>query len=299
MGTQQNLVKIERNERFFKNSLWVAATAVCLVLVGVFVTLFGQSFLSLTTFGSSFLVTGVWDPVREVFGAWSFLVGTLLTSVLALLISLPFSFALAICLGHYVKEGFVASVLNSTIDLLAGIPSVIYGFWGLFVLVPLVRQFELWIGVTSSGVGIFTASLVLAVMIIPYSATMSREVIGLVPDDLKEAALSLGATPYEVVKTVVIPYSKSGIFAGVLMSFGRAISETMAVTMLIGNVNKTPLSIFRPANTLASVIANEFAETSAPLHLSSLIELALVLFFVTALFSLAGRFIIKKWVVPV
>jgi phosphate transport system permease protein len=187
--------------------------------------------------------------------------------------------------------------LNSTLDLLAGIPSVIYGFWGLMVLVPMVRQVEVSLGVVPHGVGIFSASIILALMIVPYSASISREVISLVPHDLKEAALSLGATKFEVITKVILPYARSGIFAGILMSFGRAVSETMAVTMLIGNANKLPSSIFSPANTLASVIANEFAEASEALYLSSLIELALILFFVTAIFSFVGRLIIKKLMV--
>ena len=183
------------------------------------------------------------------------------------------------------KKGPLPTLLSSTIDLLAGIPSVIYGFWGMMVLVPIIRNIQNAIGVTPNGVGILTSSIILAIMIIPYSASISKEVLSLVPTDIKEAALSLGATQTEVIKKIMLPYVRSGIFAGLLMSFGRAISETMAVTMLIGNSNKIPNSIFSPANTLASVIANEFAEASEALYLSSLIELALILFFITALFS--------------
>ncbi len=192
----------------------------------------------------------------------------MVTSVLALIISIPFSFAIAIFVGEYLKEGAFRSVLNSMIDLLAGIPSIIYGFWGLFVLVPIIRDIEQSLGVLAHGVGIFSSAIVLALMIIPYSASISREVIALVPKDVKEAALALGASPYEVILKVIVPYAKSGIFAGGLMSFGRAISETMAVTMLIGNSNKIPTSIFSPANTLASVLANEFAEASEAIPLA-------------------------------
>jgi phosphate transport system permease protein len=221
----------------------------------------------------------------------------LITSILALLISLPFSFALALFLGEYFQKGKMASLLRSVLDLLSGIPSVIYGFWGLFVLVPIVRQIQLVLGVPALGVGVLTAALILALMIIPYSASISREVIALVPQELKEAALSLGATRFEMVRSIIIPYAKSGMFAGVLMSFGRAISETMAVTMLIGNSNKIPTSIFSAANTMSSVIANEFAEATQALYLSSLVELALILFVITAIFGLIGRIVIKKWVV--
>jgi phosphate transport system permease protein len=293
----KSLRSVELKESVFKKLLAFSGLVVIVLLMALFLTLLTKSLLSIDKFGFSFLVNSTWDPVRESYGAAPFLLGTMITSVLALLISLPFSFALSIYVGQYLKEGLVSSVLNSTLDLLAGIPSVIYGFWGLFVLVPIIRNIEVSLGVFPYGVGILSSSLILALMIIPYSASISREVISLVPNDLKEAALSLGATPFEVVTKVILPYAKSGIFAGILMSFGRAISETMAVTMLIGNSNKIPSSIFSPANTLASVIANEFAEASEAEYLSSLIELALVLFFVTAIFSFVGRIIIKKWMV--
>lgn len=296
MRAQNSLRVTEAKDLIFKKALNLCGLVVIAIVLGIFLTLLSKAALSIEHTGFSFLYQTVWDPVREHYGALPFFVGTMITSVLALLISLPFSFALAIFLGQYVKEGIWSSIFNTALDLLAGIPSIIYGFWGLFVLVPIVRDFENYIGVLPNGVGILSASVVLAVMIIPYSASISREVISLVPDDIREAAMSLGATPFECVTKVILPYTRSGIFAGILMSFGRAISETMAVTMLIGNSNKIPTSIFSPANTLASIIANEFAEASEELYLSSLIELALVLFFVTAVFSLIGRLIIKKWV---
>jgi len=180
------------------------------------------------------------------------------------------------------------------IELLAGVPSVIYGFCGLFLLAPLVRILEMKLGVTPYGVGIFTASVVLSIMIIPYSALIGREVISLVPTDLKEAALSLGATRFEIIRKVVLPYAGSGIVAGILLSLGRALGETMAVTMVIGNSNFIPKSIFSPANTLASVIANEFTEATGSLYLASLIELGLVLFIVTTIINLIGKLVIRR-----
>ncbi|MBT5954784.1 phosphate ABC transporter permease subunit PstC [bacterium] len=296
MGAQNFIRLTEAKDLIFKKVLGLCGLIVIGLVLGIFLTLLSKAALSMEHTGLAFLYQTVWDPVREHFGALPFFVGTMITSILALSISIPFSFALAIFLGEYVKDGPWSSVFNTALDLLAGIPSIIYGFWGLFVLVPIVRSFESAMGVLPHGVGIFSSAIVLAVMIIPYSASISREVISLVPEDIKEAALSLGATPFECITKVIFPYAKSGIFAGVLMSFGRAISETMAVTMLIGNSNKIPTSIFSPANTLASIIANEFAEASEELYLSSLVELALVLFFVTAAFSLIGRIIIKKWV---
>ena len=186
------------------------------------------------------------------------------------------------------------AIVKSAVELLAGIPSVIYGFWGLYLLVPIIRDLEMKFGILPYGVGIFTASVVLAIMIVPYAASIGREAIQLVPQDLKESAYSLGATRFEVVRIIIIPYARSGIAAGILLAFGRAFGETMAVTMVIGNSNFIPKSIFAPANTIASVIANEFTEAVGKLYLSSLIEIGLVLFIVSALITIVGRYIIKR-----
>jgi phosphate transport system permease protein len=286
-------------ETAFTRGLFIVAVFVVLLLAAVFITLLIGSRESLSSIGLGFLYGKTWDPVSSEFGALPFLVGTLLTSFLALAISLPFSVAIAIFLGEYFREGAISAFLRSAIDLLAGIPSVIYGFWGLFVLVPLVRSFQLQIGVPPFGVGVFTSSLVLAIMIVPYSAALGREVIQLVPSDLKEAALSMGATRAEVIWKVILPYARSGIFAGVLLSLGRALGETMAVTMVIGNSNFIPKGIFSPANTMASLIANEFAEATEPLYVSSLVEIGLLLFVVTTVVNIVGRQVIKKTTVEV
>ena len=180
------------------------------------------------------------------------------------------------------------------VELIAGIPSVIFGFFGIFVLVPVVRTLEIKLGVEPYGVGIFTSSLILSFMIIPFSASIGREVISMVPSDIKEAAYSLGATKYEVIKNVIIPYAKSGIFAGILLALGRALGETMAVTMVIGNSNFLPKNIFAPSNTMASVIANEFTEATGNLYLSSLIEIGVLLFIVTTIINIVGKIIIRK-----
>lgn len=299
MPSHKPLAPIEVRSYLFKKILLLSGIASVLFLVGMFITLVMQSSLAIQHMGASFIFGSIWDPVKDIYGALPFFLGTLISATLALLISIPFAFSLSIFLGEYLKEGILKTVLNSTLDVLAGIPSVIYGFWGLFVMTPVIRNFETAIGVTPHGVGILSASLILALMIIPYSASISREVIALVPQDLKEATFSLGSTRFELISKVILPYAKSGMFAGFLMSFGRAISETMAVTMLIGNSNKIPSSIFSPANTLASVIANEFAEASEALYLSSLMQLALVLFIITTVFGFVGRWVIKRWVVPV
>jgi phosphate transport system permease protein len=270
------------------------AIVIVAVLVLIFLTLLVESIPAIRKLGAGFLYGTTWNPVSGELGALPFLVGTVLTSFLALAISLPFSLAISIYLGEYYREGVVSSLLRSAIDLLAGIPSVIYGFWGLFVLVPIVRWLQMKIGVAPYGVGIFTSAVVLAVMIIPYSAALGREVIQLVPGDLKEAALSMGATRFEVIRRVILPYARSGILAGILLSLGRALGETMAVTMVIGNSNFLPTSIFSPANTMASVIANEFAEADSELYLSGLIEIGLLLFAVTLVVNIIGRQVIKR-----
>jgi phosphate transport system permease protein len=291
---KQPVKGIARSESAFRRVLIISAVCILALLAGILLTLVIGSRDSLERFGLGFLYGKTWDPVSGEFSSLPFLVGTLLTSFLALAISLPFSLSISVFLGEYFREGPISSFLKSAIDLLAGIPSVIYGFWGLFVLVPVIRAFQMKIGVPPFGVGVFTSSVVLAVMIIPYSAALGREVIQLVPSDLKEAALSMGATRAEVIWKVILPYARSGIFAGVLLALGRALGETMAVTMVIGNSNYIPMSIFSPANTMASVIANEFAEATQAVYVSSLVQIGLLLFVVTTIVNIAGRQIIKK-----
>lgn len=264
------------------------------LVVGILITLLLGAFPSIQALRFGFLYGKIWDPVHNVFGALPFLVGTLLTSFVALLISIPFSIAIAIFLGEYFPKGWISNFLKGTIELIAAVPSVIFGFWGFFVLVPIIRTFQVKIGIMPNGVGIFAAALVLAIMIIPYAASLGTSIIKMVPSDLKEGAYALGATRWEVLKNVILPYSKSGLFAGILLSLGRAVGETMAVTMVIGNANILPDNIFSPGNTMASVIANQFTEADNPLYLSALIEMGLFLFLVTFLINLIGKRIIKK-----
>jgi len=282
-------------EGFFRTTLFSIALLMIVLVLGVFVTLVVQSVPSLKSLGAKYLWDQTWDPVNNVYGALPFLLGTLLTSFIALVISIPFSFAIAVFLGEYNPQGWLSNFLKSTVELIAAVPSVIYGFWGLLVLVPIVRDFETKFDILPYGIGIFTSSLILAIMIIPYAASMGREMIKMVPSSLKEGAYSLGATRFEVIKMIVIPYTKSGLFAGILLSLGRALGETMAVTMVIGNTSLMPTSIFAPGNTMASVIANEFTEADHTLYLSALIELALVLFVVTVIINMIGKRIIKSY----
>lgn len=282
-------------EQVFKRTLVLMGIIMIVLVVGIFLTLVVQSLPSIKAIGIKYLWTKTWDPVQDIYGAFPFLLGTLLTSFLALAISIPFSMAIAIYLGEYYPKGWLSNFLKNTVELIAAVPSVIYGFWGLAVLVPIVRSFETKIGVEPVGVGIFSASLILSIMIIPYAASLGRSMIQMVPSPLKEAAFSLGATRWEVIKSVVLPYTRSGLFAGILLSLGRALGETMAVTMIIGNTSLIPKNIFAPGNTMASVIANEFTEADKPVYLSALIELGLVLFVVTIVINLIGKKVISRY----
>lgn len=286
---------INLKEKAFKKSLTLSAIIAVIVLIAIFFTLLINSFPSIKALGAGFFYDKTWDPVADEYGALPFLIGTLLTSFLALIISTPFSIAVAIFLGEYYKKGIVAETFKNVIDLLAGIPSVIYGFWGLFVLVPLVRIIEMKLNIPPYGVGIFTSSIILAIMILPFSVSLSRQVISMVPGHLKEAAYSLGATRFEVITKIIIPYTKSGLFAGLLLALGRALGETMAVTMLIGNTHSIPTGIFSPGNTMASVIANEFSEATGKIYTSALIEMGLFLFVVATVINIIGKQIIKRF----
>jgi phosphate transport system permease protein len=278
----------------FGKLLVLTGLAVSVLLAAIFLSLLLFSRPALLANGLRFLTGTEWNPVTGRFQALAFVLGTLLTSFIALAIASVFSFALAILLGYYFRAGALASVMRTAIELLAGIPSVVYGFIGLFFLVPVVRALQLALGVAPYGVGILTASILLAFMILPYSASIGREVVGLVPEDLKEAALSLGATPSEVVRKVSLPYARSGILGGVLLALGRALGETMAVTMVIGNSSQLTLNVLSPGNTMPSLIANEFSEATGQVYLSSLIEIALLLFLVSTAINILGKLIIKR-----
>jgi phosphate transport system permease protein len=281
-------------DKIFNIVLGFSALVLVLIGVGFFISLFNASIESIKKFGLSFFVRDIWDPVQEEFGALPFIYGTLLTSFIALMISLPFSLAISIVLGEYFRKGLFAEILRYLTELIAGIPSVVLGLLGLFFVVPLVRELEIKIGVAPYGVGIFTASLILAFMIMPYSASIGKDAMRLVPDEVKEAAYALGATRWDVIKKVMIPYARSGIIAGVILSLGRALGETMAVTMVIGNYHGIPENIFSPGNTIASIIANEFTEATGEVYLSSLMYLGMTLFIVTTVVNIIGRLILKK-----
>lgn len=211
-----------------------------------------------------------------------------MTTLTALVICIPFSLPVALFVGEYFRNTKIASVLSTVIDLLAGIPSIIYGLWGFFTLRPLIMALH----ISPQGSGVLTASLVLAIMIVPYAASLSAEFIKMVPGNLKESAYSLGATRAEVIRKVVFPVAGSGIFSSFVLAIGRALGETMTVTMLIGNTNDIPDSITSTGNSMASIIANQFGEAT-DLRLSSLIAIGLVLFLITAIINLIGKMMIK------
>ncbi len=254
-------------------------------------------------FGFGFLTSTSWDPVREQFGALPFIVGTLLTSFGALLLAVPLAVGSALFVSEYAPS-YLAEPVAYLTELLAAIPSVVYGFWGIFVLAPVVRQVQLaifldprlrdigWLRGAPTGLGLFTAILILTVMIIPFTASVARDVLRLVPQDQREAAYALGATRWEVMRDAVLPYARGGILGGVLLSLGRALGETMAVTMVIGNRTAIATGLFGQTATMSSVIANEFNEAAPGLHLSSLILVGLLLFLITIVVNLVARILI-------
>lgn len=288
-------LRAARGDHIFKIVVYVSSIFVILMVVAIAITLFVESYPILKSNGIGLITGKVWDPVGEKYSVLPFVVGTLVTSFLSLLISIPFSVSVSIFLGEYISGKKYSRIVKSAVNLIAGVPSIIYGFWGLVVLVPAVRALEEVIGVDPVGIGIFTASLILSVMIVPYTTSIGQEVIRLVPQDIKEAAYAMGATRFELIRHIILPYVRSGIFAGILLSFGRAFGETMAVTMVIGNANYIPRSIFAPGNTMASVIANEFTEATSELHLSALVSLGLVLLVISFITGAAGRYFIKNF----
>lgn len=252
-----------------------------------------DAFPAFKTFGFfKFTFSTEWNPTEgnERYGALPFITGTILTSFLALFICIPLAFSTSLFIAEYHNKTKIASILRTLVDLLAGIPSIVYGLWGFYAIRPLIAQ----LGYSDNGYGIFTSGVVLAIMIIPYATSLSNEIIGMVPVELKEAAYSLGATRLEVITSVIVPGARSGLMAGYILALGRALGETMAVTMLIGNANVIPHSLFGAGNTMASVIANQFGEAEG-LKLSSLIAIGLLLFAVTAIVNWIGKFIIRRF----
>lgn len=295
-------------DAIFKNLTRLAALGVLSLLVAILISLVIGSQVTLAKYGVSFLFSDEWDPVNSEYGALVPILGTLMTSVIALVIAVPVSFGIALFLTE-LAPAWLRRPLGTAIEMLAAIPSIIYGMWGLFVFAPVFQRYVqpslismlgdipgagmLFQG-PAFGIGIFTAGLILAVMIIPFITAVMRDVFELVPTLLKESAYGLGATTWEVVWRVVLPFTKAGVVGGIMLGLGRALGETMAVTFVIGNAYRLSGSLFAPGNSIASSLANEFAEASDDVHLSALIELGLILFLITTIVLAMSKFLLLR-----
>ena len=290
-------------DRAFRVLLTGAAALVPLLLFAIIVQLTIAAWPSIREFGFGFLVRSTWDPVKSVFGAAPMIFGTLLSSLIALLIATPLALGVAIFLTEFAPRRLRRPV-GSLVELLAAIPSVVYGLWGIFVLIPLLRQFVVpplqavlgwtpFFSGTFYGNSMLAAGIILAVMVLPYISSVAREVLLAVPTSQRDAALALGATRWEAVWTTILPYARTGLTGAVVLGLGRALGETMAVTMVIGNRHDIGVSLVEPGYTMAAIIANEFNE-AAGLQLAALFEIGLVLFGVTIVVNAAARFLVWR-----
>ena len=284
-------------DAIFRNVTRFFAFAVFSLLAAILATLLVGSLPSIEKFGAHFLVHDNWDPVQEDFGALVPIFGTLVTSAIAMVIAIPVSFGIALFLTE-LSPPWLRRPLGTAIEMLAAIPSIIYGMWGLFVFAPLFQEYVqpavqsafgdvpglgALFGGPPMGIGMMTAGIILAVMVIPFITAVMRDVFEIVPPMLKESAYGLGSTTWEVTWRVVLPYTKVGVIGGIMLGLGRALGETMAITFVIGNAHRLSASLFAPGNSIASALANEFTEAVGDLYTSALIELGLILFFITTI----------------
>lgn len=291
-------------DRLFK---WLTAGFALMILILVLLIIYeltSKSLSSIQAFGWRFLINEKWDPVTKQFGALTFIFGTIVTSALAILLAAPLGVGLAVYLVEIAPKKLRSSV-SFLIDLLAAIPSVVYGLWGLFVMAPWLQRvlepflarYLGWLPFFQGpayGVGILAGSLILTIMILPTIVSISREVIATTPRSLRQAVYALGSTRWEMIKGAMLPYARSGITGAIMLGLGRALGETMAITMVIGNRPEISASLFSPAQTMASLIANEFTEATYNLYVSSLIEVGLVLFAITITLNIAARLLISR-----
>src|SRR5690242_8993129 len=294
--------KTSAGDRFFQLGTGLFALVIVVIAAGIAFILWHRSGASIAKFGFHFWATDDWDPVAGEFGARTFIWGTLYSSFLALLISTPIALGIAIFLSELCPAS-LRQPLTFLTELLAAIPSIVYGLWGIFVLVPAVRTFQAALPAPLKllpffagppvGVGMMSAVLILAVMVIPFTSSVAREVLRAVPLSQREAAYALGATQWEAIRAALF-YGRTGIVGAIMLGFGRALGETMAVTMVIGNTPKISLSLLAPQYTMAAVIANEFTEAADELYLHALIEVGLVLFVITLAVNVASRFLIRS-----
>jgi phosphate transport system permease protein len=303
-AAMHSTMRMQRIQDFiFHKVTMLFAASVLLVLVGIIVSLIVGATPAFREFGPGFITSVEWDPVNDKYGALIAITGTLVTSFIALLIAFPISFGIALFLTE-ICPVWLRKPMGTAVELLAGVPSIIYGMWGLFVFAPIFADHvqpvlkatlgqlpvigKLFSG-PMMGIGVLTAGLILAVMIIPFISSVMRDVFEIVPAVLKESAYGLGCTKWEVVRKIVLPYTKTGVVGGVMLGLGRALGETMAVTFVIGNANTLSWSLFSAGNSISSTLANEFAEAANPLHVSSLFALALILFAITFIVLSAAK----------
>lgn len=297
-----NLSSASWVDRLFKGITLLAASVVVAILIAIILELYTQSSFSIDKFGFSFITSTDWNPVTGEYGALPFIFGTIVSSLIAILIAVPISVGVAVFLTE-IAPRWLSTPIGFLVELLAAIPSVIYGLWGIFVFVPFIRNYIQmplqdvlgWMPLFSGpplGIGMLSAGLILAIMIIPIITAISKDIISSVPILQREGALALGATKWETIKFAVLPYAKTGILGGIILGLGRAIGETMAVTMVIGNRAEIKTSLFAPAHSMAAVIANEFTEATEDVYLSALIEIGLLLFLVTFVLNGLARFFI-------
>lgn len=295
---------LKRNDRIaFSISLFSGLVTIAL-LAGILYQLIFLSLPAIQRFGIGFLFSSEWDPVHKKFGALPFIYGTLVSSAIALVIATPFGIGTALYLTELAPQK-IRGVVAFVVDMLAAIPSVVYGLWGIFVLAPFIQThlaplLQKYLGFLplfqgrSDGVSMLTAGLILAIMVVPFITAIAREVLLTAPADLKAASLALGATKWETIWKVILPYSRVGIGAGVVLALGRALGETMAVTMVIGNSSVISASLLRPGYSMAAVIANEFREADSAIYLSVLVEIGLVLFVVALVINLAAKLLLWR-----
>lgn len=291
-----------RQDRIFAGVTFGFAALVLLVLFGILASLVVQAWPAIREFGLGFVFSTIWSPSSGEFGAGIAIWGTLATSLIALLIAVPISFGIAMFLTESCPV-LMRRPLGTAIELLAGVPSIIYGFWGLFIFAPVVQEYVqpwmmAWLGEPffagpPLGLGIFTAGLVLALMVIPFIASVMRDVFETVPAVLKESAYGIGCTRWEVIRNIVLPYTRVGVIGAVMLGLGRALGETMAVTFVIGNANRFSINLFAPGNSIASTLANEFAEADPALHIPALFGLGLILFIITFAVLSVSEWLIK------
>ena len=300
--------KQQLQDRVFRHATEFFALCVLLLLGGVIVSLVIGAWPALSSFGLGFVVTEVWNPVTDKFGAWAPIYGTIVTSLIAMILGVPVSFGIAMFITE-LCPAVLKRPLGIAIELLAGIPSIIYGIWGLFVLAPVLQQTvqpflidtlgqapligSLFAG-PPYGIGTFTAGIILAIMVLPFVTSITRDVFETVPPMLKESAYGLGATTWEVVWKVVLPYTRVGVIGAVMLGLGRALGETMAVTFVIGNAHRVAKSLLAPGTTISATIANEFTEAVGDLYTSSLIALGLILFVITFIILAAAKIMLMR-----